>query len=536
MTGVVATAPREAGTEPPGARTRSRLLAFDLARSFAIVMMVLINFQLMLAMRPADGDDAFSRALRWLVHVPSGRASSLFVVLAGTGISLLTREARHATGPDRWRTRLLATRILLLRAVFLLFAGLLLYQVWWIDILHFYACYLLIAALVLWWVPDALLVVAYITVVIAGAAIHVLDLPLPDLPLLSPQGFAIDALLDGVHPVIPWLAFVIYGLWLGRRDLSQPALRRRIALWAGALFVTIELGALLLTTLVLCVPALAPMVPHLDLLGTGWSPDPLYVISASCTATLFIVLAHELMDIPRVAGHHITRAFISAGQLALSIYITHAVIGVHLPRVLLGWRQSLPVEAVTAYWFCFCVVIILGAAIWRRFVSRGPLELVMRLLTSWRLPKEKSLLADAVEPKLTPPLPRWTRALALVIALLAATLVLLRITGVPVSATLDDDSRLGALSLLGQRQTHELVLTEPTLVVIETHSGLDLYLELDLMGGDTPTRIVEDDDSGEGTEARITRRLDPGTYRITVRPYGATTGPYRLSIVRNRLP
>lgn len=523
-------------TDAPGARTRSRLLSFDLARSFAIVMMVLINFQLMLALRPADGDGALSGALRWIVHVPSGRASSLFVVLAGTGISLLTREARHATGRGRWRIRGLATRILLLRSAFLLVAGLLLYQVWWIDILHFYACYLLIAALVLWWIPDVLLVLGYLAVVIAASAIHLLDLPLPDLPLLSVQGFAIDVLLDGVHPVIPWIAFVIYGLWLGRRDLSQPALRRRIALVAGAIFVTAELGALLLTTLLLCVPMFAPLAPHLDLLGTGWSPDPLYVISASCTATLFIVLAHELMDLPNVAAHRITRAFIAAGQLALSIYVTHAVLGVHLPRVLFGWRQALPVEAVTAYWFGFCLLVVIGAAVWRRFLARGPLEFVMRLLTSWRLPSEKAIAVDPYEPTVAPPLPRWTRPLALVVAALATVLLLLRITGVPVSATLDDDARLGALSLLGQRQTHELILTEPTLLVIETHSGLDLYLELDQMSGDTPTRIVEDDDSGEGTEARITRRLDAGTYRITVRPYGATTGPYRLSITRNRLP
>lgn len=513
---------------PDGAQLRSRLLAFDLARSFAIVMMVLINFQLMLAARPADGDGAFSRALRWIVHVPSGRASSLFVVLAGVGISLLTRDARAATGPERWWVRALATRILLLRAAFLLIAGLLLYQVWWIDILHFYACYLLIAALVLWWIPDALLLLAYLLVVIAACAIHLLDPPLPDLPLLSVQGFAIDALIDGVHPVLPWLAFVIYGLWLGRRDLGQPAIRRRIALVAAALFVGIELGALLLTTLVLSWPPLSPLTPHLDLLGTGWSPDPLYVISASCTATLFIVLAHELIDVPRIAGRRITRAMIAAGQLALSIYVTHAVLGVFIPRALFGWRQALPVEAVTAYWLAFCVTVVIGAAIWRRFVARGPLELVMRALTSWRLPRERERIVPSPPPAPeAPPLPRWTRGLALAVSALAGLLLLLRITGIPLSATLDDGSRLGALSLFTQRQRHELTITEPTIVTLETHSGLDLYLELDDRDG---TRIAEDDDSGEGTEARLVQRLDPGTYWVAVRPYGATTGPYRLSV------
>ncbi len=515
----------------PASAPRSRLLAFDLARAFAIVMMVLINFQLMLALRPAEADGAMSRALRWIVHVPSGRASSLFVVLAGAGISLLTRDARAAVGPERWWARAYATRVLLLRSVFLLGAGLLLYQVWSIDILHFYACYLLIAALVLWWLPDVVLALGYVAIVLAGVVIHLADPPLPTLPLESAQGFVIDALIDGVHPVIPWLAFVTYGIWLGRRDLLQPALRRRIALAAGALFVSVELGALGLTTLILSVPTLAPLVAHLDLLGTGWSPDPLYVVSASCTATLFIVLAHELMDLPRVAAHRLTRALIAAGQLALSIYVTHAVVGVHLPRLWLGWRQALPVEWVTAYWAAFCVVAIAAAALWRLFLPRGPLEMLMRALTSWRLPRDETGVVAHAEPSPSPSLPRWSRPLALAVAAFAALLALLRVTGVPVSATLEDGSRLGALSLLAQRQTHELTLSEPAAVVLETHSGLDLYLELD---GSDGVRIAEDDDGGEGTEARIARTLPAGTYRITVRPYGATTGPYRLSIATAR--
>lgn len=512
-------------------RAPAREEAFDLARSFAIVMMVLINFQLMLAAGPAAGDPAWSRALRWLVHAPSGRSSSLFVVLAGVGVTLLTRRA-SGVAPDArsaWLLRFAATRTLLLRATFLLGAGLLLYQVWWIDILHFYACYLAIAAVLLWWAPDVLLVVVWAAVVIAGGVLEWAQIDWPSLPLLSPVGFLSDVLVDGVHPIVPWLAFVTYGVWLGRRDLRAPGTRARFALAGAAIFLGCELGSLALTTLVLAVPALAPLEPHLGIFGTGWTPEPLYVVSACATATLFVTLAHELISWPRVAASPITRAAIAAGQMALSIYVTHAVLGVVVPGNLLGWRGSLSVERVTLWWAVFCAVVIVAAGIWRRFLPRGPLEWVMRTLTSWQLPFERTIVPEPRPRTAPPPVPARSMPMAAGLALGMLVLLVVRVVGVPVPAG-EGETRRGALSLLSQRGEHALVLERPSAVVLETHSGLDLYLELDRRDGERWTRVTEDDDGGEGTEARIATTLPPGRYRVTVRPYGAVTGPYVLDV------
>jgi uncharacterized membrane protein YeiB len=519
---------------------------WDLARAFAIVMMVLINFQLMLARPPAaEGLDHAEQILRWLVHVPSGRSSTLFVVLSGVGFSLLTRTARQSG--DRVALRV-ARRQLLLRVVFLFVLGNLLHVVWSIDILHFYACYLLLATLLLLRAPDAWLLGVAALVTAAAAAI---DLALPgraELPYLSPLGMLLDVLVDGVHPVLPWLAFVAWGAWLGRRDLSD-AIRRRAYLRRAALVVvTTELASISVAHVVLAVPALAPVVPSLGIFGTGWDPAPLFVVSACGTATCFVCVAHEIVQRPPLARSVVVRALVRTGQLALSIYLLHAIVGVVLPRFFLGWGHGLSVLSVTLYWLAFVVSVIVAAFVYRSFFLRGPLEAVMRGLTSWRLASERAA-ASTIASQTAAAAPEasgssatrlsWGLVLAGAALLVAARVVgLSTMLGGAASGTvsldavsLDAGSHVsGELSLARPRQRFWLEASRSGEVTIETRSGLDLYLELDRVEGTTRTRVSEDDDSGEGVDARLTSPFTPGRYELVVRPYAATTGPFVVEI------
>jgi hypothetical protein len=88
----------------------------------------------------------------------------------------------------------------------------------------------------------------------------------------------------------------------------------------------------------------------------------------------------------------------------------------------------------------------------------------------------------------------------------------------------------GELSLARPRQRFWLEASRSGEVTIETRSGLDLYLELDRVEGTTRTRVSEDDDSGEGVDARLTSPFTPGRYELVVRPYAATTGPFVVEI------
>ena len=519
--------------------------AWDLARAFAIVMMVLINFQLMLARPPAaGGGELGEQVLRWLVHVPSGRSSTLFVVLSGVGFSLLTRTARE-TG-DRIALRI-ARRSLLLRVVFLFVLGNLLHIVWAIDILHFYACYLLIAAILFVRAPDALLLTVGGLVTVAAAAI---DLALPgraELRYLSPLGMLLDVLVDGVHPVLPWLAFVSYGAWLGRRDLGDRVRRRAYLRRAALVVVVTELSSILVAHVALAVPALAPVVPSLGIFGTGWDPAPLFVVSACGTATCFVCIAHEIAQSPRLGQTLIVRALVSTGQLALSVYLLHAIVGVVLPRFYLGWGHHLSVLAVTGYWLGFVLVVIVLSFFYRSVFLRGPREAVMRALTSWTLASERAAApaarvpasgpSDTAEPARSGPVPgrlAWAAVGVGAVLLLAARVAGLGVlwdAGADEVRSLDDSSRLsGELSLVRPRQRFSFEVSRPGEVTIETRSGLDLYLELDRVEGDARTRVSEDDDSGEGVDARLTTAVERGRYELLVRPYAATTGPFVVEV------
>lgn len=98
-----------------------RIIGYDLARSFAIFGMVVVNFKIVLG-----AEQSGPAWLESLVGLLDGRAAATFVVLAGVGLSLLSRKAR--TSGDR--DQLSQDRNTLLKRALFLFAVGLLYTHW----------------------------------------------------------------------------------------------------------------------------------------------------------------------------------------------------------------------------------------------------------------------------------------------------------------------------------------------------------------------------------------------------------------------
>ena len=116
---------------------KQRIIGFDIARAFAIFGMVIVNFKI--AMNAEVG----SEFLLVFASLFEGRASALFVVLAGIGITFLTNKAKESQD-----TKLIfrGRKTLIKRGVLLIFIGLAYTRIWPADILHFYGFYFIIAA------------------------------------------------------------------------------------------------------------------------------------------------------------------------------------------------------------------------------------------------------------------------------------------------------------------------------------------------------------------------------------------------------
>ena len=116
---------------------QQRVTGYDLARALALFGMVIVNFKVAMS---AETGHAFLIDFASLLE---GRASALFVMLAGVGITFLTAKARNSVD----NTLVLKTRISVVkRGLLLVVIGLIFTPMWEADILHFYGFYFLIAA------------------------------------------------------------------------------------------------------------------------------------------------------------------------------------------------------------------------------------------------------------------------------------------------------------------------------------------------------------------------------------------------------
>ncbi|KAA3646269.1 MAG: DUF418 domain-containing protein [Chloroflexi bacterium] len=353
----------------------TRIYGFDVARAFAIFGMVIVNFNI--AMDTANAGPAW---LTTFVQLFEGRAAATFVVLAGIGISLMGRRALASMDPQditKNRARLLK------RSAFLLIAGLLHTLIWSADILHFYGLYFLFAAFI-FMVPDRVLLwLAGLFTVVFVILFFLVDYELgwEFESLTYYHSWTITGILrylfyNGLHPVFPWMSFVFVGMWLGRQDLSQPQLRRRL-LFAS---IGIVLASTLLSNWAVAQSSLAMDAETAEAIfgNSPFPPMPLYVLAGGGTAIAVIMLCLMLAESFESALW--LRALISTGQIALTLYIAHVVVGMGTLEAIGRFEdQTLAFSVGSA--FVFCALSVVFAYFWRLRFSRGPLEALMRRLT-----------------------------------------------------------------------------------------------------------------------------------------------------------
>lgn len=354
-------------SQNPGSQ---RIEGLDLARSLAFIGMVIVNFKVVMV-----GTEPGSTSLAWFAALFEGRASATFVVLAGVGISLMSKSEG-------------AKLLIIKRGLFLLIAGLIYTPLWPGDILHFYGAYFIMASFVLGFSNRNLLLAAAGSIFLFLGFVLAFDYEagwdfetLTYLEQWSFPGFFRALFFNGFHPVFPWISFLFIGMWMGRLKLQDPGVIKKL-FWSG---LSLALAIEGLSTLMRKLSLASGQVTDLEreevnaVLGTDLIPPmPLYMLAAAGAAVATI--AASIAAAQWLGNSIILKPFIATGQMALTLYVSHVVVGMGSLLALGRLKnQTLPFSLLSTFVFFFLSIVF--ATLWRRRFRRGPLELLMRKVT-----------------------------------------------------------------------------------------------------------------------------------------------------------
>jgi len=357
-------------------KSNARIIGLDFARAWAMFGMLVVNFVVI--------TNAEYNGPHWLVTITSlfqGRASALFVLLAGIGISLMTRNA-IASGD---KNKILNHRkIIWKRSLFLFIIGLGLYILEWTgDILHYYGVYLFIAAACITLKDKWLIGLSTITLLVAQSLQLRFDtlkgwnssMPFIEyIDFWTVEGFLRHLFFNGYHPIFPWMCFLFIGMVIGRIDLSSKTLRKKLFTWGLAVMISVEILSYALINLL--IPIIGKEAA-IFLFSTGpILPNFLYVSSASGSAIVAIVLSLFLTE----RANWFISAMIHTGQLTLTHYVSHVIVGMGI-LITLGRLENQSLVFALLFSTCFFVFSITVSVLWRRTFSRGPFEMIMRKMT-----------------------------------------------------------------------------------------------------------------------------------------------------------
>lgn len=348
-----------------------RIIGFDLARAYAILGMFIVNFNMVY------GDATSTEPWAQFLQLFNGNSSTVFVMLSGMGLGLMT--ARKQAQPAAVRAQLRA--VVRKRSCFLFVLGLLL-SLWWpADILHFYGGYMLLASMVLFADKRAYVALAAAVVLVFHLLLLVLPfetgwqfdtLAYPDF--WTPAGFLRNFCYNGWNALLPWIAYFLVGMYLGKLSWEKTATRKRL-FGFGLLLYTLTAATQWLVShhstdaelqAFFNADYLPPMLPFfLSTLGFG------------C-----MVIASFLWLGNRVGGHPLARHLAFTGQMTLTHYILHVTLGMllfgGLQLLLNSASTPLPPQLILGAAVFYYIASVYFSAIWRQRFAQGPFESLMR--------------------------------------------------------------------------------------------------------------------------------------------------------------
>jgi uncharacterized membrane protein YeiB len=333
-----------------------RIRGIDAARALAILGMSTVHFG------PFEPDTTTLSGQ--LYRLSYGRASILFVLLAGVGISLLfaARPGRAGWARIGWRATVFFPLGVALQALPTPVA----------VILQFYALYYVVGAAAAMLPTRALLAVTAAWT--AAGPIAFLTLADPSLvgrgtatTVSDPPTVLADLLLTGFYPLITWAPPLLVGVLVGRADLRRTATTAALAA-AGAVTAVVAYGG----------GALARGALPADVAGSsllvseGHSGAPLNVLGATGVAVAVLGLCLLACR----AAPRTTWPVVAVGQLALTVYVGHLLVLAIAPALLEARADVGEAWVKVGRFFLVTTLLCVG---WRAVAPRGPLEWLLAL-------------------------------------------------------------------------------------------------------------------------------------------------------------
>ncbi len=356
---------------------KQRIIGFDLARAYATFGMFIVNFNIVFGKH----DDP--SVLGQFLSLFNGNSSTVFVILAGMGMALMTNRSTY-TASEKSHLRGIINK----RALFLFIFGVLLNMWWPADILHFYGGYMHFAVLLIF-VPKRFYLWG------AGLAILIFHLLLLVIPyekgwnfetlqytdFYTIEGFFRNTFFNGWNPIFPWLAYFLLGMYLGRLNWTTLKTQRTVFFIGLTLFFLISL-----------LQFLAHKLPISDGLKQYLMADylPPFLPFMLSTSGFGMMLIAFFMFVGQIFGNSkLAQNFAALGQMTLTHYVSHLTIGILILTILTGRNLVIqPNETATIS----PILILLAAVVyfilsfyfsqfWAKKFKNGPLETVMRWIS-----------------------------------------------------------------------------------------------------------------------------------------------------------
>lgn len=355
---------------------KQRIIGFDLARTYAIMGMFIVNFNIVFG---AANDTSL---LGKFLSLFNGNSSTVFVMLAGMGITLMTNKATYNTLERRKLKHTICKR-----ALFLFVTGILLNAWWPADILHFYAGYMLISVLLLFHDKKYFLLASLLSIITFHSLLIFIPFEtgwnfetLTYTDFYTVNGFLRNMFFNGWNAVFPWVAYFLFGMYLGKLNWTEAKTQSKMFSIGLATYISIEL--LQFTTKNIISDELALFI------NADYLPPFLPFILSTTGFGLMLVAGFMFIG-NKIGTKQYAKDLAATGRMTLTHYILHLTLGMVLFSFLTGkpyaghLTKQAPIKPIYILSFSviYFVISLYFSKIWINHFKNGPFEKLMRKIS-----------------------------------------------------------------------------------------------------------------------------------------------------------